>query len=104
ACQVWIAASIMSINAGENDWCYPACTQCEKKVEEGQNGKYLCKRCETDEAEADLKYKVEIVACDGTGGISLLLWDTQDNGCSNEVNEDSGVISLEQKNGAGADV
>ncbi|MED6172232.1 hypothetical protein PIB30_048085 [Stylosanthes scabra] len=130
--------------------------------------------------------EVEIVACDGTRGISLLLWDTQvsllcgktaeqikmeaglrdeeypetldsmmwwrlifriyvkdghvkgtdnvysvaatcddeaivsmnflndfdaetsntftDNGCSNEVNEDSGVISLEQKNDAGADV
>ncbi|MED6174953.1 hypothetical protein PIB30_073876 [Stylosanthes scabra] len=156
--QVWIVGRIMSINAGENDWCYQACTGCDKKVEKGNNG----------------KYKVEVVASDGTRGVSLLLWDTQanllcgksveqikmegglrdeeypetldsmmwrlllfriyvkkghvkgsdniysvaamcddedivtlnflddfkDNGCSNEVNEDSGEVSLEQTNDA----
>ncbi|MED6184664.1 hypothetical protein PIB30_049683 [Stylosanthes scabra] len=166
--QVWIVGCIMSINAGENNWCYPACTECEKKVEEGDNGKYKCKKCEIDEAEAELKYKVEVVACDGTGGISLILWDTHglrdeeypetldsmiyrrllfriyvknvhvkgidnvysvaaicddedivnmnfpndfeigtpitdtDNGCSNEVNEDSGVVTPMQNNEADA--
>ncbi|MED6224308.1 hypothetical protein PIB30_082747 [Stylosanthes scabra] len=73
--QVWIAGRIMGINAGQNDWSNQACTSCDKKVEEGNNGKYKCKNCKTDEAEAEL---------------------------SNEVNEDSGVVSLEQTNDAGA--
>ncbi|MED6174355.1 hypothetical protein PIB30_068256 [Stylosanthes scabra] len=114
-----------------------ACTCCDKKVEEGNNEKYKCKNCKTNEAEAELRYKVEVVACDGIGGISLLLWDTQrsdnvysvatmcddeyivtmnfsddfevgtskvvpDNVYSNEVNEDLGVVSLEQTNEKGA--
>ncbi|XLT60096.1 hypothetical protein HN873_052700, partial [Arachis hypogaea] len=29
----WIAATIISINAGKNDWFYKACRKCPKKVE-----------------------------------------------------------------------
>ncbi|MED6213685.1 hypothetical protein PIB30_095706 [Stylosanthes scabra] len=53
--QVWITGRIMGINSGQNDWSYQACTSCDKKVEEKNNGKYKCKNCKTDEAEAELR-------------------------------------------------
>ncbi|MED6122655.1 hypothetical protein PIB30_041834 [Stylosanthes scabra] len=74
--QVWIAGHIESINAGMNDWSYPACNDCLKKVEQGEDGRYTCKKHE-DTTNLELKYKVEVMVCDGTRGISLLMWDTQ---------------------------
>ncbi|MED6157720.1 hypothetical protein PIB30_025993 [Stylosanthes scabra] len=66
----------MSINSGMHDWSYIACKGCDKRVEE-REGKYYCKKCNNDEPKVELRYKVEVVVCDGTGAISLLMWDTQ---------------------------
>ncbi|MED6195851.1 hypothetical protein PIB30_041799 [Stylosanthes scabra] len=136
-----------------------ACTCCNKKVEEGNNGKYKCKNCETDEAEAELRLRSWLVmalevslcycgiprsaSCVGLRDeeypetFDSMMWrrllfriyvkkghmkgfhnvysiaamcddedivtmnfpdDFEDNGCSNEVNEDLGVVSLDQTN------
>ncbi|MED6207418.1 hypothetical protein PIB30_035622 [Stylosanthes scabra] len=74
--QLWIVGRIESINVGLKDWYYPIHKGCHKKVEE-RGEIYYCKSCERCFAsDIELKYKVEIVVCDGTGGISLLLWDS----------------------------
>ncbi|MED6184299.1 hypothetical protein PIB30_046095 [Stylosanthes scabra] len=65
--QVWIAGAIMSINRGRHDWSYAACIDGDKKVEEIE-GKYRCKKCNNDEPKVELRYKVEVVVCDGMRG------------------------------------
>ncbi|MED6218927.1 hypothetical protein PIB30_031156 [Stylosanthes scabra] len=38
----WIAASIIGVNNGRHDWCYPACSMGGKKVECAPMGRYEC--------------------------------------------------------------
>ncbi|RYR31566.1 hypothetical protein Ahy_B01g056386 [Arachis hypogaea] len=53
----WIAATIISINAGKNDWLY--------------------KRVKLIKYELDDRYKIEVIVYDGTSSMTLLLWNRE---------------------------
>ncbi|KAL4322302.1 hypothetical protein AHAS_Ahas14G0196900 [Arachis hypogaea] len=75
----WIAGTIVSINAGKDDWFYKACRRCPKKVETPIGNRYECAKCGHTHGCAALRYKVEVMVFDGTGSITLLLWDRETN-------------------------
>ncbi|XP_052113681.1 replication protein A 70 kDa DNA-binding subunit A-like [Arachis duranensis] len=74
---VWIVGTIVSINAGKEDWFYKSCRKCPKKVETPIGNRYECTKCGHTHGCAALRYKVEIMVHDGTGSINLLLWDRE---------------------------
>ncbi|XLR20079.1 hypothetical protein S83_047991, partial [Arachis hypogaea] len=73
----WIATTIVSINAGKNDWFYKACKKCPKKVETSTIERYECKGCGHTAGTASIRYKVEVIVYDGTDSMTLLLWDRE---------------------------
>ncbi|RYR59778.1 hypothetical protein Ahy_A05g025751 [Arachis hypogaea] len=74
---------------------------CEKKVDTPIGDRYECDKCGHTHRSAALRFKVEVMVYNGTGSISLLLWDremvqlcgkraeqirdTEEGGCSNSV-------------------
>ncbi|QHO58570.1 replication protein A 70 kDa DNA-binding subunit A-like isoform [Arachis hypogaea] len=72
---VWIVGTIVSINAGKEDWFYKSCRKCLKKTETPIGNRYEYTKCDHTHGCAALRYKVEIMVHDGTGSINLLLWD-----------------------------
>ncbi|MED6178239.1 hypothetical protein PIB30_105661, partial [Stylosanthes scabra] len=74
---VWIFGKIVAVNAGKTDWCYKACIKCPKKFERKPEDEFDCKRCKINFEEPKDRYKVEVVAFDGTACINLLLWDRE---------------------------
>ncbi|MED6179895.1 hypothetical protein PIB30_004950 [Stylosanthes scabra] len=71
---IWILGSIISINAGKNDWFYKSCGQCPMKVETSLGNRYECGNCDHTSAAPSISFKVEVVLFDRTGSICLLLW------------------------------
>ncbi|XP_025616850.1 uncharacterized protein [Arachis hypogaea] len=57
----WIIGTIVAINVGKNYWFYKSCRKCPKKVE----------------TPIGYRFKVKVIVYDGTGSISLLLWDRE---------------------------
>ncbi|XLU33156.1 hypothetical protein S245_069222, partial [Arachis hypogaea] len=41
----WIAGTIVSINAGKDDWFYKSCRKCPKKVDTPIGNRYECEKC-----------------------------------------------------------
>ncbi|XP_020980082.1 uncharacterized protein LOC110272318 isoform X2 [Arachis ipaensis] len=74
---IWIAGTIISINSGKDDWYYKSCRKCLKKVETPIGNRYECGRCGHTHGAASLRFKVEVMACDRTGSITLLMWDRE---------------------------
>ncbi|XLR35502.1 hypothetical protein S83_063402, partial [Arachis hypogaea] len=74
---IWIGGTIVSINAGNNDWFYKSCRKCPKKVETPIGNRYECFKCGHTHGSASLRYKVEVIAYDGTGSITMLMWDRE---------------------------
>ncbi|XP_016196227.1 uncharacterized protein LOC107637311 [Arachis ipaensis] len=74
---VWIAGTIVSINSDKDDWFYKSCRKCPKKVETPIGNRYECGKCGHTHGAASVRYKVEVMACDGTGSIALLMWDRE---------------------------
>ncbi|XP_072059828.1 replication protein A 70 kDa DNA-binding subunit A isoform X1 [Arachis hypogaea] len=74
---IWIAGTIVSINAGKDDWFYKSCRKCPKKVETPIGNRYECGKCGHTHASASLRFKVEVLVYDGTGSIMLLMWDRE---------------------------
>ncbi|QHN83333.1 Replication protein A 70 kDa DNA-binding subunit C [Arachis hypogaea] len=74
---IWIVDTIVSINSGKNDWYYKSCRKCSKKVETPIGNKYECGRCGHTYGAASLRFKVEVMVCDGMGSITLLMWDRE---------------------------
>ncbi|XLR21886.1 replication protein A 70 kDa DNA-binding subunit A-like [Arachis hypogaea] len=74
---IWIAGTIVSINAGKAGWFYKACRRCLKKVETPVGTRYECAKCGHTHGVAALRYKVEVMAHDETDSICLLLWDKE---------------------------
>ncbi|XP_052115464.1 replication protein A 70 kDa DNA-binding subunit B isoform X2 [Arachis duranensis] len=74
---IWVAGTIVAINCSKNDWYYKACRRCPKKVETPVGNKYECDKCGYTHGTASIRYKVEVMVFDGTGSISLLLWDRE---------------------------
>ncbi|RYR25408.1 hypothetical protein Ahy_B02g059129 [Arachis hypogaea] len=56
-----------------------ACRRCPKKVETPIGNRYECAKCGHTHGCAALRYKVEVMVFDGTGSITLLLWDRETN-------------------------
>ncbi|MED6215827.1 hypothetical protein PIB30_001968 [Stylosanthes scabra] len=73
----WIFGKIVAVNSGKTDWCYKACIKCPKKFETKTGDLYSCKRCKITFENPKDRYKVEVVAFDGTTCITLLLWDRE---------------------------
>ncbi|XLU54942.1 hypothetical protein S245_049590, partial [Arachis hypogaea] len=74
---IWILGTIVSINAGNDDWFYKSCRRCPKKVETPIGNRYKCGKCGHTHGTAALRYKLEVTVHDGTGSMSLLLWDRE---------------------------
>ncbi|QHO45371.1 Replication protein A 70 kDa DNA-binding subunit B [Arachis hypogaea] len=74
---LWIAGTIVAINSGKDDWFYKSCKKCPKKVETPIGNRYECGKCGHTHGSASLRFKVEVMAYDGTGSITLLLWDRE---------------------------
>ncbi|RYR08388.1 hypothetical protein Ahy_B05g076054 [Arachis hypogaea] len=70
---IWILGTIVSINAGKDDWFYKFYRRCPKKVETPLE-------IDMNVASADTHTEhrlLEVTVCDGTGSMSLLLWDRE---------------------------
>ncbi|KAL4358632.1 hypothetical protein AHAS_Ahas09G0306100 [Arachis hypogaea] len=52
---IWIAGTIVSINAGKDDWFYKSCRKCPKKVETPIGNRYECGKCGHTHASASLR-------------------------------------------------
>ncbi|XLV01041.1 hypothetical protein S245_015410, partial [Arachis hypogaea] len=74
---IWICASIVSLNVGKDDWFYKSCRKCPKKVDTPIGNRYECTRCGHTHGCASLRFKVQVMVHDGTGSITLLLWDKE---------------------------
>ncbi|RYR26218.1 hypothetical protein Ahy_B02g060415 [Arachis hypogaea] len=106
----WISATIVAINATNKDWFYKACRRCPKKVEPSIGDRYECNKCGHTHGCAALRFKVEVMVYDGTGSMSLLLWDRETThlcgkraeqvmeedeiNCSNSVDMSGNIIHL----------
>ncbi|MED6151003.1 hypothetical protein PIB30_078097 [Stylosanthes scabra] len=75
--ETWIFGKIVAICAGKRNWTYESCIKCYKKAERNSEGKYFYKKCTLEYEEPKNRYKVEVVAFDGTACITLLLWDRE---------------------------
>ncbi|KAL4344050.1 hypothetical protein AHAS_Ahas11G0139600 [Arachis hypogaea] len=73
----WIVGSIVSINAGNSDWFYKAYRKCPKKVETPIGNRYKCSKCSHTHRTTAIRFKVEVMVYDGTGSMTLLLWDRE---------------------------
>ncbi|RYR14773.1 hypothetical protein Ahy_B04g071467 [Arachis hypogaea] len=97
----WIATTIVSINAGKNDWFYKACKKCPKKVETSTIERYECKGCGHTAGTASIRYKVEVIVYDGTDSMTLLLWDREAiqlcRKRADQIKEEEDVSSLKYK-------
>ncbi|XP_070008440.1 uncharacterized protein [Nicotiana sylvestris] len=69
--QIWIVATVVNLEL-EREWSYVGCKKYSKKVDEVGN-KFYCKKCERVDHSALKRLQVQVI--DGTGSISLLLWD-----------------------------
>ncbi|XP_057747600.1 uncharacterized protein LOC130966795 [Arachis stenosperma] len=74
---VWIIATVVSINASKSDWYYKSCRRCPKKIDIPIGERYECTKCGRTHGCAAIKYKLEVMVCDGTGSMTLLLWDRE---------------------------
>ncbi|XP_015955687.1 uncharacterized protein LOC107480083 [Arachis duranensis] len=74
---VWIAATVVSINASKSDWYYKSCRRCPKKIETPIGKRYECTKCGHTHGCAAIRYKLEVMVCDGTRSMTLLLWDRE---------------------------
>ncbi|XLR15270.1 hypothetical protein S83_043208 [Arachis hypogaea] len=100
---LWIAGTVVAINSGKDDWFYKSCKKCPKKIETPIGNRYECGKCGHTHGSASLRFvfrfsicfgwtmllqvtklcnlsnrfKVEVMAYDCTGSITLLLWDRE---------------------------
>ncbi|RYR47677.1 uncharacterized protein LOC107607840 [Arachis ipaensis] len=61
---IWILGTIVSINAGKDDWFYKSCRRCPKKVETPIENRYECGKCGHTHGTVALRYKLEGVGED----------------------------------------
>ncbi|RYR50441.1 hypothetical protein Ahy_A07g037052 [Arachis hypogaea] len=74
---IWIAGTIVLINAGKDDWFYKSHRKYPKKVETSIGNRFECGKCGHTHASASLRFKLEVLVYDGTGSIMLLMWDRE---------------------------
>ncbi|XLR58387.1 hypothetical protein S83_009059, partial [Arachis hypogaea] len=74
---IWIAATVVSINASKSDWYYKSCRKCPKKIDTPIGKRYECTKCGHTHGCAAIRYKLEVMVCDGTESMTLLLWDRE---------------------------
>ncbi|QHO08086.1 Putative single-stranded DNA binding protein [Arachis hypogaea] len=66
----------LDIFFGGSDWYYASCKSCPRKVKENK-GHYLYKHCGKVGFNAPLRYRLHIIATDGTGCIGLIIWNQE---------------------------
>ncbi|KAL1339125.1 hypothetical protein AAHE18_U010800 [Arachis hypogaea] len=69
----WILASIVCLDVGKDDWLYKECTRCPQKLEGAEP--FYCKRC--DQVDSNPLLRLQVIVSDGTGSITLVLWDRE---------------------------
>ncbi|KAL4307314.1 hypothetical protein AHAS_Ahas16G0265900 [Arachis hypogaea] len=90
--------------------CEKSCKNYPKKVDTPIGDRYECGRYGHTHESAALRFKVEVMVYNGTGSISLLLWDRkivqlcgkraeqikeqEEGGCSNSVHVSGNVVNL----------
>ncbi|QHN77120.1 replication protein A 70 kDa DNA-binding subunit A-like isoform [Arachis hypogaea] len=57
---IWIGGTIVSIDAGNNDWFYKSCRKCPKKVETQIENRYECSKCGHTHGSASLKCETKL--------------------------------------------
>ncbi|MED6201904.1 hypothetical protein PIB30_099746 [Stylosanthes scabra] len=92
--KIWIAGEIVSINSGKNGWCYKGCDVCPKRVDP-KEGVYMSAKSSlvvlfNVVLSKSIRYKVEVIAFDGTTTITLLLWDNEIAGLLGVALDDDG--------------
>ncbi|PHU11899.1 hypothetical protein BC332_18829 [Capsicum chinense] len=71
----WMYVTIVHIEM-KNGWSYMGCKRFPKKVEKIGN-KFHCKKCDRLDHSPAYRYKLQVRVMDGTGFISLFLWDRE---------------------------
>ncbi|KAL1340770.1 hypothetical protein AAHE18_09G039200 [Arachis hypogaea] len=71
----WILASIVCLDVGKDDWLYKECTRCPQKLEGAEP--FYCKRCDQVDSNPLLRFRLQVIVSDGTGSITLVLWDRE---------------------------
>ncbi|XP_016168192.1 uncharacterized protein LOC107610695 [Arachis ipaensis] len=73
------------LNCEKKDWYYKSCRNCLKKVDTPIGDKYEeCGKCGHIHGSDALRFKIEVMVYNGTGSISLLLWDREMSDGDNE--------------------
>ncbi|KAM3266228.1 hypothetical protein P3L10_003222 [Capsicum annuum] len=70
----WIAAKTVCFDL-DHGWSYMACNKCIIKVEQDGNS-FFCPKCNS-EAKVVHRYRLQVRVMDGTGLITLLLWNSE---------------------------
>ncbi|QHO24020.1 Putative single-stranded DNA binding protein [Arachis hypogaea] len=71
-----IVATVVSIDVGGSDWYYASCKSCPRKLKENK-GRYLCEHSGNVGFNSPLRYRLHVIAADGTGYIGLIIWNQE---------------------------
>ncbi|MED6127833.1 hypothetical protein PIB30_091924 [Stylosanthes scabra] len=72
----WILREVVLIECGAKGWYYASCRNCYKKVDDKKD-LYKCANCGQLGSKPPLKYKHNVIITDGTGCITILLWNSE---------------------------
>ncbi|XLT46976.1 hypothetical protein HN873_039580 [Arachis hypogaea] len=68
--------TVVSIDVGGSDWYYASCKSCPRKLKENK-GRYLCEHSGNVGFNSPLRYRLHVIAADGTGYIGLIIWNQE---------------------------
>ncbi|RYR25919.1 hypothetical protein Ahy_B02g059966 [Arachis hypogaea] len=71
-----LLATVVSIDVGGSDWYYASCKSCPRKLKENK-GRYLCEHSGNVGFNSPLRYRLHVIAADGTGYIGLIIWNQE---------------------------
>ncbi|XP_020969426.1 uncharacterized protein LOC110267912 [Arachis ipaensis] len=72
----WIQATVVFIEVNGSDCYYALCKSCPRKVKENK-GRYLCEHCGKISFNVPLRYRLHVIATNGTGYIGLIIWNQE---------------------------
>ncbi|MED6215773.1 hypothetical protein PIB30_117364 [Stylosanthes scabra] len=72
----WVMGKMVSFDCEVKGWYYASCRNCYKKVDDSKNV-YKCTTCGQIGSKPMLKYRLNVIITDGTGCITVLLWNSE---------------------------
>ncbi|KAG5054414.1 hypothetical protein JHK85_006924 [Glycine max] len=85
--------TISKIVMDNHSWCYPACVQCHRKTDI-QTGPFTC-RCDKDNDQPVLRYRVEVMVTQNNESSKFLLWDHECAELIGEIADDVNRVKIE---------